>query len=309
MFKRLSLALFLVVVMLLTGCASQSIEKDSLKIGSLPRIFDLIAYVAQQEGLFEQHGINVEIIPFRSEIEMNSSLLSGELDGIINDTFLAVNLNKQEKTSKLVGACVMPRMVEIVASSGSGIIGPAELKGQEIAVSTSTIMEYALDRLLMTNGVDSKEIVKVNVPSMPLRLETLVQGKVPAAILTPPLSDMAVLSGGRVIINDMEEPFAGPGLIFSLDALKNKSDAISQCIQAWQQAVELINANPEKYQGLLNEVARVPESVSLDVPAFPKLELPSVAAVESVVDWMIASEMMSQPITYEEVVETKYLSR
>jgi NitT/TauT family transport system substrate-binding protein len=311
MFKRLRLALILITVMasVLGGCAPKPVEKDTLRIGSLPRTFDLIAYVAQQEGLFDRQGIQVEIVPFRSTIEMNSALLTGELDGIVQDTFEAVNLNKGETIAKLVGSAVMPRMFEVVASAESGINNVADLKGREVAVANSTIMEYALDRLLLTNGLDSGDIVKVNIASMPLRLEALNQGRVAAAILTPPLSDLAVVNGGKVIINDIEEPFAGPGLIFSLEALENKSDTISRCVQAWQEATKLINANPEKYQSLLNQVAFVPESVNLEVPTYPKLNLPVEESVESVVDWMIAEGLMNVQLTYEELVDTSYLSR
>ena len=311
MFKRLILSLFSVIIIILAGCTTGVIDRNSLKIGSLPRINDLPAYVAQQEGLFEEQAIVVEIISFRSTLEMNSALLAGELDGIIGDTFLAVNLNKEEKTSRLVGACIMPRMFEVVASAESDITSPAELRGKEIAVAPSTIMDYALDRLLLAKGLNPDDIIKVNIPIMPLRLEALNQGQVSAAILTPPLSDMAVFNGGRVIVDDLEQPFAGPGLIFSLEALKHKSDAISRCIQAWQQAVELINTNSEKYHSLLTEVALVPESVSkrLEVPVFCQLELPDTTEVESVVNWMIAKRIMSEPITYEKVVDTKYLSR
>ena len=308
MFKRLSLALFLAAAIVLSGCTSKSVEKDSLKIGSLPRIFDLIAYVAQQEGLFEKQDIVVEIVPFRSTVEMNSALLAGELDGIIQDVFGAVNLNKEGETVKLVGWSVMPRMFEIVASPGSDITCATDLKDKEIAVGIGTIMDYALDRLLMAEGLDDEDIVKVNVPSIPLRLEMLSQGKVPAAILTSPLSDLAVVNGGRVIIYD-EEPFAGPGLIFSLDALEHKSDAINRCIQAWQQAVELINTDTEKYHSLLIEVAKVPEVVSKDVevPAFPELRLPTEAEVDSVVSWMIGKGIAGKRLAYEQVVDKTYL--
>ena len=310
MFKRLGLALFLAVIIVLAGCAPKSMEKESLRIGSLPRIFDTIAYVAQQEGLFEKQDIVVQIVPFRSEIEMDSALLAGELDGIIDDIFMAVILSKEGETVKVVGWNAMPRVLQIIASPGSNITCPADLKGREIAVSINSIMDYALDRLLITEGLASEDIVKVNVPSMPLRLEVLSQGKVSAAILTPPLSDMAVFNGGRVIIEDTK-PFAGPGLIFSTEALRDKSDAIDRCIQAWQQAVELINAEPEKYHNLLSEIARVPEAVRehIEVPTFPTLRLPTEAEVDSVVSWMIGKELISKPITYKQVVDTKYLSK
>ncbi len=217
-------------------------------------------------------------------------------------------MSKERETVKVVGWNTMPGLLQIIASPRSDITCPADLKGKEIAVSTNTITDYALDRLLMTEGLASEDIVKVNVPNMPLRLEILSQGKVSAAILTPPLSDMAVFNGGRVIVDDIEQPLAGPGLVFSQSALRDKSDAISRFIQAWQQAVELINTNPEKYRSLLGEIASIPESVNLDVPTFPQLGLPNQTEIESVVDWMISKEIMSEPIAYEKVVETKYLS-
>lgn len=189
MVKKLFVVLILALIVVLVGCAStQPTERTNLKIGSLPRIFDVIAYAAKQEGLFEKQKINVEIVSFRSTVEMNSALLAGQLDGIIQDVFEVVNINKEGEKVKNVGWSTMPRMFEIVVSPViSNIVGPADLKGKEIATGTGTIMDYALDRLLTAEGVDPKSITKVNVPSMPLRLETLTQGKVPAAILTPPL--------------------------------------------------------------------------------------------------------------------------
>ncbi|MFC2011263.1 ABC transporter substrate-binding protein [Chloroflexota bacterium] len=308
MIKRLSLAIFLVVVIMLAGCTPKSVEKESLRIGSLPRNFDIIAYVAQQEGIFDKQGIVVQIVPFRSEIEMDSALLAGELDGIIDDLFMAVLLSKEKETVRIVGWNAMPGLLQIVTSPGSDIASPVDLKGKEIAVSINSIMDYGLDRLLVTEGLTSEDIVKVNVPSMPLRVQVLSQGEVSAAILTPPLSDMAIFNGGRVILEDTKS-FVGPGLIFSVEALRGKSDSISRFIQAWQQAVELINDEPEKYHGLLTEVAKIPEAVREDVemPTFPTLRLPTEAEVDPIVSWMINNELISEPINYEQVVDTTYL--
>jgi len=308
MIKRLVLALFLTFIIGLAGCTSESTEKENLRIGSLPRSFDTIAYAAQQEGLFDEQGIEVEIIPFRSEIEMDSALIAGELDGIIDDIFMAVLLNKERETVKVVGWSAMPGLLQIIASSGSNITSPADLKGNEIAVSVNSIMDYALDRLLMTEDIASEDITKVNIPVMPIRLEVLIQGQVPAAILTPPLSEMAIFNGGTVIIEDTE-PFAGPGLIFSTKALREKSGAIDRCILAWQEAVRLINADPEKYHGLLVEIARVPEPVREDIvmPIFPTLQLPTDEQINSAVNWLLSEELINEPITYERVVDTTHL--
>lgn len=308
LFKRLSLVIVLVVSMVLISCTSEPTEKQVLIIGSLPRSFDTITYAAQQEGLFEEQSIEVEIVPFRSGTEMYTALAVGELDGIIDDLYMAVLLNKESEAVKLVGWNTMPSMTQVVAAPGSNITSPEDLKGKEIAVSLKTIMDYALERLLMKENIDSEEITKVNIPVMPLRLEAVSQGQVPAAILTPPLSDMVVHIGGSIIIEDTE-PFAGPGLIFSTESLNDKSDAIDRFIKAWQEAAKLINAEPEKYHSLLVEVAKAPEAVSetFQVTKFPTLRIPTEAEVNSVVSWLSDKGIINEAIPYSRVVSTKYL--
>ncbi len=311
MIKRLALTLvlFLAVITVLAGCTAKPPEKVGLKIGSIPRTFDMIPYVAQQEGLFEKQGLSVEIVTFRSTIEMNSALLAGELDGIIQGVFEAVNLNKEKETAKLVGHALMPRMFVVVSSPKSNITSPAQLKGKEVAIGTGTIVDYAIDRLLMAEGIDPKGIVKVNVPSMPVRLEILSQEKVPAAILSPPLSDLAVLNGCKVVMDDGKQPLGGPGLLFAINALKNKPEAIKRFVQSWQQAVDMVNANPEKYRALFVDVAKVPEPLAkqLAVPTFPKLQLPAEAEVTPVVKWMADKGLINKPLRLQDIVDTSFL--
>jgi ABC-type nitrate/sulfonate/bicarbonate transport system substrate-binding protein len=118
-----------------------------------------------------------------------------------------------------------------------------------------------------------------------------------------------MLNGGKLLADDSAKPLAGPGVIFSQGALKDKSDAIGRFIGAWQKAVELIGSNPEKYRSLMIEIANVPAPVSqsMQMLSFPKLKSPEKGEVDSVVDWLVSKGVMSKRITYQEVVETKYI--
>ena len=153
MIRRLIIVLFMISVLVIVGCTTEPIEKDKIKIGSMPRVFDLIPYAGLQEEIFNKNGVNVEIVPFKSTIEMSAAFISGELDGMIQDVFDVVTLNKEDKSSKLVGWTAMPRMFEVVVSKDAKISDISSLKGKEIALASSSIMEYALDRLLLKNGM------------------------------------------------------------------------------------------------------------------------------------------------------------
>ena len=284
-------------------------ENLSLRIGSLPRVYDIIPYVAQQEGIFQKYNLTVEIISFRSEVEKDTVMITGDLDGVIEGTFGAVNLNKDVETSKIVGHSFMPYMFNVIASKSSGITDPVMLEGKEVATSVGTIMEYALDNLLTAAGVDSTKVILSNVTNMSLRLEMLNQGKLTAGIFTSPLSDQAVLSGNILLLDDTNQMQGGPGLIFSMKALENKSENIDRFVRAWQEAVRTINADPDKYRSLLISTAKVPDAVasSMEMPVFPELRLPSQDEVDKITDWMKKKGILTQDILYSKIVETKFL--
>jgi NitT/TauT family transport system substrate-binding protein len=320
MFKKVDLIILLVILAVLTGCASSgpslkqtyppsAPQNVKIRVGSLPRIFDIIVYAAQQEGIFQKHQLTVEIVSFRSQVEKDTAFLAGELDGNIEGTYAAINMNKERETSKLVGHGLMPHMFELIVSPSSGITSPVQLKGKEVATSTGTTMEYALDAMLAGAGISGKDVKYVNVPNMPLRLEMLAQGKLPAAIFTSPLSDQAVADGNILLLDDTRQLLGGPGLIFSTDALKNKSDGVSRFVQSWQEAVRMINADPEKYRSLLVSTAKVSDSLarSIKIPVFPELKFPSKDEVAMIVNWMKSREMITQDVPYEKIIEMKYL--
>lgn len=318
MFNKLGLILLLAVALITIGCSAAACqagvttapaEQPVLKIGSLPRIFDLVLYAAQQDGVFQKNNVKVEIVPFRSVVERNTAFLAGQLDGFDDSIYEAINLNKEAPNCLVVGHNLMPKMFVIVVSPSSGITSPAQLKGKDIATSTATIMEYGLDELLASQGISGSEVTYVNVPNMPLRLEMMAQGKLAAAILTPPLSDQAIASGDKPVLDDSQKMLAGPGLMFSNNALKTKSDAIARFIHSWQDSVKMINSNPDKYRALLVSTAGVPDSMaaSYKVPNFPELRLPSQDELSVLVKWMRSKNMLTQDIPYEKVVETKYL--
>ena len=168
MFKKICLVLALVIVLAATGCSKPApTETVTLKIGSLPRIFDMVLYTAQQEGVFQKNNLNVEIVPFRSVVERNTAFLSGQIDGFVDSIYEAINIDKDQDYCRVVGHNLMPDMFVLVVAPNSGITSPEQLKGKEIGTSTGTIMDYALDSLLATSGVSSQDVKHTNIPNMP----------------------------------------------------------------------------------------------------------------------------------------------
>jgi len=195
-------------------------------------------------------------------------------------------------------------MFKIVVSPKSGITDAVQLKGSKIATSTGTIMDYALDKLLATKGVKNTDVSYVNVPKMPLRLTMLDSGDVSGAIFTPPLSEQAIASGNKLILDDSALLLAGPGLIFSMNEINNQSQSVKNFVKSWDQEVALINASPANYRSLLVKTAQVPDALAATytIPQFPEVRLPTRAEVSSLSDWMKSEGLLNTDADYDKLV-------
>jgi NitT/TauT family transport system substrate-binding protein len=313
MLKRLGIfmTLFLVVTLVLVGCGSKtvttpvvSVNPVTLKIGSLPRIFDLVLYAAQQDGVFEKNNLKVEIVPFSSVVERNNAFLAGQLDGFVDSIYEAINMNKETQNCQVAGHNLMPGMFKIVVSSRSGINDASQLKGAKIATSTGTIMDYAMDKLLATKGIGSAEVSYINVPKMPLRLTMLDSGDVQAAIFTPPLSEQAIANGNKLVLDDSTQMLAGPGLIFNMNAVNNQAAGIKNFVRSWNQEVELIKGSPDNYRALLVKTAQVPEALAATytIPEFPSVRPTTAVEVSSLSNWMKTKGLLTADANYDKLV-------
>ncbi len=164
--------LFIIVLfaLFITACGPGAVpaETVALKIAVLPIIDTLPLYVAQQQGFFAKHGVEVELVPVASAPERVQLVASGQVDGTINETLSVMLFNKETIQMQAVRYALRPAEgyghFFILASGPSGITAPEGFKGVEIGVSQGTIIEYVTERLLTNEGLSADEIVTIPVP-------------------------------------------------------------------------------------------------------------------------------------------------
>ena len=80
----------------LAGCGNQAQDKKELQevsIGVMPDIDSVPIIIAQEKGYFAEEGLKVDIQKFKSAMDRDAALQSGNLDGAISD-MLAVAFAK-----------------------------------------------------------------------------------------------------------------------------------------------------------------------------------------------------------------------
>ena len=296
-----------------TGCDLLSREPGSLKIGVLPILDVLPLYVAEQEGYFAAEGVEVELVPFSSAVERDVALQTDQIDGEVNDLISAALLNNEDDRVRVVRTAMRAtpeKAMFVILSVDDTIQSAKELKGKEIGISGNSVIEYVVDRLLQAEGLSGSDIVKGEVPKIPVRLELLTNGNIPAACLPEPLASLAAVSGAHIVIDDRAHPeYAQSVVSISARTLGKKPAAVKRFLNAYEKAVAALNADPEKYRPLLIEKGRVPKPVedSFTMPVFPLASVPAEDEVADVLDWMAAKEILARDLVYGELVSANYL--
>ena len=219
--RRLLVA-FALLSMILSACGSASTpaptaEPVTLKLAVIPVIDTLPMFVAQAEGLYAKHGVNVELIPVASAPERDQLLQAGQADGTLNEILSVMFFNKEKVQMQAVRYGHMASEGAghffILASGKSGISDVNGLKGVEIGISQGTIIEYVTDRLLEANGLATAEIKYLAVPKIPDRMSLLASGELKAGVMPDPLAALAVQQGAKIILDDTSNPKLGASVI------------------------------------------------------------------------------------------------
>ncbi|WP_028581713.1 MetQ/NlpA family ABC transporter substrate-binding protein [Desulfogranum japonicum] len=304
--------LVILCCILFTSLSVQAAEV--LKIGTL-LIEDVVPmYVAEQEGLYSQQGIKVELVPFLSALERDSALTAGAIDGALSDPVGSILLDQGRNQVKITSLCLGKTPQEgvfaILAAPKSDLKTIEQLKGVPIAVSNATIIEYVTDRLLVEQGFSEEEIEKIEIKKMPIRMQMLLSGAVKAATLPEPLASVARTKGAIQILADDQaaESLSQTVLIFRSQVLEQRKDDVSRFFAAYGKAVELINASPETYRALFVEKGRIPPDLASNypIPTYPPPQPFSISLYAPVMDWLTAKGVV-KPVAYEYMVYGDFL--
>ena len=309
------LVLLFSLSLVLSACASATpAEVVTLKIAVLPIIDTLPMYVAQQEGLFAKHGVTVEFVPVASAPERDQLLAAGQADGTVNETLAVMLFNKDAVQMQVVRYALRP--VEgyghffILASAQSGIAAPADLKGVEIGVSQGTVIEYVTERILQAEGLSKDDIKTIAVPKIPDRMSLLASGELQAGVLPDPLASLAVIQGAVKVVDDSQYPQYGFSVLsFRKQVIDEHPEAVKAFLAAIEEASDLINLDPAKYNSVLSEQKLVPEPLigKFAIPPFPDQSVPTEAEWADALAWAQEKGMLAVDVSYADSVNGSLL--
>ena len=306
--KKFIFIYLLLIFLVLPSC---KMGGRKIRLGILPFIDALPLVVADSEGIFKQEGVDVELIFFNSTLEQDEALMSGSLDGALNDPINFFRLIKNGINAKIVCETYHTTshslMFGLMAAPYCGIRTVKDIRDEQVAISWGTINEFILDQIIASEGIPSGRITKLEIKAMPVRYQMLISGSIRMALLPEPLVSKGLKDGAHLIADDRVLDAMATVIIFKSAFLEENKSAIKKFISSYNKSVKIVNSFPEKYREIMVTKLRLPSDIkeTFKIPHFREAVLPAEKDVLTVYYWMKKNGMISIPVDYKKLVWTR----
>lgn len=290
--KALSaVALAAAAVLTLTGCTdsaagptsspsdgSGSDDLRTVRVAALPIAETGALWAAIDEGIFEKHGIAVEVVPAQGGAQAIPALLSGDIQYAIGQPFGPFRADLQNLGVAIIGnyASAQPtgRDVNAVVSlPDSGITDPADLAGKRVSVnSLGAAGDVTIMKAVEDAGGDPSTIqfVEVAFPDVQAQLEA---GNIDAGWVPDPFMSQIEAGGGNIVVFPYQAAIPGLDLLTTITTQKlidSDPELVTDFSAAMSEALDWASGDEDAVRAAIVENMGVPEDVAagITLPVF-----------------------------------------
>jgi len=291
--------------------AAQDGGLTQVSVGVIPIVDVAPIYLGAQEGIFEEHGLELDLTLAQGGAAIIPAVQSGDFDfGFSNITSLVIG---QSQGLPLQLVAPGPQTTGNVGEDFSSLLVPedsdaetiADLEGQSVAVNTlNNINDTVLKEGLSQAGGDPEamNLVEVAFPDMGGQLES---GNVDAIMAVEPFATLAKDAGAREIYSPYAEPIEDlmiAGYFASTDKVEEDPELVDAFVAAMKESQQYAEDNPDEAKAILPDYSEIdPEIIdSLNMPRFPQ-EI-NVESTERIIELSEQTGLIDEAIDVNELV-------
>jgi NitT/TauT family transport system substrate-binding protein len=240
-------SILLLVTLFLSACGSASAPAASanaplrIAVNLWPGLYP--AAIAQEQGFFAKHNVQVKLIYYESYPQTYADLASGKVDGVVATIGDMLLLSDKSNLKFVFPADASDGADQFIV--GPDINNAADLKGKRIAVGFGTYGELFVRKLLEQNGIAITDVTLVNIPA-----ENAVKAfpsQVDAIHTYEPYASEILAKGGHILFTSSDTPNLMLGeMVFPASLIKDRPQDIQGFTDAWYEAVDWMDANQDK---------------------------------------------------------------
>lgn len=303
--RAVALAASLAVATVFAGAPAEAAGPVPLKVGTMRSSSQTPDYYAQKHGIFAKNGLDVTLTEFTNGSNAIAAGQSGAIDIMVAIPSIAMSARQNgfdlvalfqtetaHKTAPDTGS------LQVLATSK--IKSLKDLAGKKIGVASLFSQNTVSVRVVLEKaGVDVKSVQFIEMP-FPAMVNALKAGFVDAVSLIDPFTTQVETSGvGRVLawtyVDSVPEQPTSVWWAKSSFVDKNP-DAVRRFNLSIKQAIDALNADPEKARGVLSAFTGLAPTL------VDKMRMPSwnyhvdEKVWQAVIDMMKDSGVLKRPL-------------
>jgi NitT/TauT family transport system substrate-binding protein len=239
-------AKILVTTLAAIAFAGPAAAQDKYKVGYLRVMDDAQAILAMEAGLYKKHGLDVELVEFKSGTDLIKAIVGGQLDSGVLGFTNAIAWASKGADLKVIGGAQQGYHAMIVRND-SGIKDIAGLKGKTLASQAEgSTADTVLKGVVFKQAGIKADDVNVMGVSPQVAVQSLAAKRVDAAFLFEPQASVAKLIAPVKQIYEIGEvwPFPCMVVITSGDTLKKRKDDVWKSLDAQKDAIDMLQKKP-----------------------------------------------------------------
>ena len=275
--------------------AGQAYAADKFKVGYIRVMDDAQVIAAYEGGFYKKHGLDVELVEFKSGTDLIKAIVGGQLDtGVLGFTN-AASWSSKGADLKVVGGA-QHGYHAIVVREDAGINTVADLKGHSLASQKEgSTADTVLRGVVLKNAGLKPEDLNILGVSPQVAVQSLAGNRADAAFLFEPQASIAKLIAPVKQIYEIGEvwPFPCMVVITSGETLQKNKEGVWKSLDAQREAIELLQNKPE-------EAAKLIASYFISEPTLKTLKNGEIPREQVITD-AIKSQTFSALLTAKEL--------
>lgn len=303
------------MLLLLSACSSNGETKDAaassesadvlpLKVGIQKMAALTNAWIADEVGIYEEYGLDVELIEFKSGSESINAQRSGSVDIILSAPGTAMVANESGFDLKVIAQNEIsqaegPDTASIQVLADSNIEGLNDLEGKKVAIYDSrNQLVLGLKKIIKESGADISKVNFVEVPFASMG-DALKNGQVDAISLVDPYTTQLVSEGTTKVIswNYVESiPEQPVGAWYARSGfIEENLEAVSRFYDAISASIEYMEEDEARSKQHIVEFTGVEEKLITEMPQIAWSNEFNADVWQQIVDMYVEAKELKKP--------------
>lgn len=272
----------------------------------------LPAWVAKERGLFDKHGLDVELVYVAAGSKLLPALLSGE--------FAFAVLGSQGVDAALAGgevvyvAAGLERLVFYLFANPA-IRRVEELRGKRIgATRLNAASDFAARTALRLHGLEPmKDATILYVGGIPEILTAIIAGSVDAGTISPPTSLKARKAGLRQLADLSGIPYVQSAVLTTKVYAARNEAATGSFVKAWTEAIAVIHREKAFTSRVIGQYTRsedpeiIEETYQAVAPHFKRVPLPPTEVIQTLLHALQAKDERAKTLRADDLVDARFV--